>query len=1194
MNIKSLKEVIQFNSSFKTAVNLYLSLNKTEKVLNYIPTKSSVTFINDYFKAVLNKKEQATLLVGPYGKGKSHLLLVLLAVLSLERNEENEKVIDKLCKRFSEVDEVGNEATENIRLLWNRKRLLPVIINDSNGDLNQAFLSALNDALKRDGLGDLVPDTYYSIALERIADWEKNYPDTYAQFVAQLKKNGFEISNFIVDLKRYSKEALDRFVAVYPLITAGSTFNPLAVSEVLPLYKSVSEKLVEEKNYDGLYIVFDEFSKFIEGLNGSNAGNNMKLLQDICELANDSDKANIFITMVAHKSIKEYGRYLSNDIINAFTGIEGRIIEKFFVTSSKNNYELIKQAIVKNEEMISSIPMYESLLGETALQRYQQLPVFSGTFETKDFEETILKGCYPLNPVAAYLLLNISEKVAQNERTLFTFISNDEPNSMARFVSEHSEGMSWAIGAELIYDYFSGLFKKEVSNELIHNIWLGAEAALSKCVSDDERKVVKAIAIIQIVNKEDEIIANEKYISLAVDCGDAADLVDALVARQVIYVKGSTGALVFKTKAGTELRAEIKRQREIKGDVVNCGNVLEKITDRYFVTPRKYNTIHAMTRYFKHEYMEVESFLSISSADVLFDASDASDGKVICLYSFSATKQAEVKKHLKELNCPKLVVVAPKQSLSVSKHIKEYDILQDIRANQTFIANNEIIKREIVLLEEDIETIVMEQISQVYLDDSTCLVLYYDGSKMTTYKAGSEETAVNDSCEKVYFKTPLINNEIINKANITTAQTRKARINIISEILASGGNVDESFYEGTNQEATVFRSLFVRTGVLEKTPDTNISEVLDIIDGFVDSCCDKKVLINELVEKLTNEPYGMRLGVIPVYMAYMLARRNEDLVVYLANTEVQLSADVIVNMCESAKDYSLFVPKADKEREDYIKSLNELFSVQESRNLTDNRIKNIVICMQRWFRSLPQVSRNAANISEYKKDDMKKGMLLLKKVLQRVEINPYEIVFVTIPNGLNTQDYKTVFSAIKECKEAYDGYFDWMNSLVVSILYKIFGEKSKLDLFHVLKEWYEKQSSLSKQGLVSGKITSFMSCIENIDVYDDNEVAKKIAKAVTDVYMDNWSDGAVQDFERELISLKTEIESIKEGKNDGQHRLSFVGKKGNEIERYYETVSEGTGSILRNILEDTLDEFDDLSVNDRVGILLEMIEKIIG
>ena len=73
--LKSLNEVVQFNSSFKTAVNLYLSLNKKEKVLSYIPTKSSLQFIDEYLNAVIENKEQATLLVGPYGKGKSHLLL---------------------------------------------------------------------------------------------------------------------------------------------------------------------------------------------------------------------------------------------------------------------------------------------------------------------------------------------------------------------------------------------------------------------------------------------------------------------------------------------------------------------------------------------------------------------------------------------------------------------------------------------------------------------------------------------------------------------------------------------------------------------------------------------------------------------------------------------------------------------------------------------------------------------------------------------------------------------------------------------------------------------------------------------------------------------------------------------------------------------------------------------------------------
>ncbi len=44
----------------------------------------------------------------------------------------------------------------------------------------------------------------------------------------------------------------------------------------------------------------------------------MKFLQDMCELANESKDTQIYMTMVAHKSIKEYGAYLSEAVINAF------------------------------------------------------------------------------------------------------------------------------------------------------------------------------------------------------------------------------------------------------------------------------------------------------------------------------------------------------------------------------------------------------------------------------------------------------------------------------------------------------------------------------------------------------------------------------------------------------------------------------------------------------------------------------------------------------------------------------------------------------------------------------------------------------------------------------------------------------------------------------------------------------------
>ena len=123
--LNSLKDIIKFNSSFKTAVNLYLSLNKPEKVLGYIPTKSSVNFMGDYLNAVLANKEQATLLVGPYGKGKSHLLLVLLAILSMERTKENDEVIKELINKVKNVDEVGKIVSGKIGKIWKNKRFLP-------------------------------------------------------------------------------------------------------------------------------------------------------------------------------------------------------------------------------------------------------------------------------------------------------------------------------------------------------------------------------------------------------------------------------------------------------------------------------------------------------------------------------------------------------------------------------------------------------------------------------------------------------------------------------------------------------------------------------------------------------------------------------------------------------------------------------------------------------------------------------------------------------------------------------------------------------------------------------------------------------------------------------------------------------------------------------------------------------------
>ena len=386
-----LSEYISFNMNFKTSINLYLNLNKPEKIMSYIPTKSSLVIMRDYLKSVLKNTEQASLLIGPYGKGKSHLFLVVLAVLSMPRNEENYKVITYLQSLVDDGSDIGMEVRNLIGNIWSENPMLPVLIQNIEGDLRQSFLYALNEALKRNGLDETFPDTYYSYAIKRIDEWNKDFHETYELFVSELVSRNLNIGDFEVELSTFSRDALDIFMNIYPNITSGSSFNPMVNEDVLPIYKSISDKLKEYHGYSGLYIVFDEFSKFLESQDENKVSSNMKFLQDVCELSCDSSDSKVYITMIAHKSIKEYGKYISREIINTFTGIEGRIVEKYFITSSKNNYELIKDAIVKDYEKATFIPNAEMYFGDKICDLFYDVRVILiGVTSKKSYSKDVI------------------------------------------------------------------------------------------------------------------------------------------------------------------------------------------------------------------------------------------------------------------------------------------------------------------------------------------------------------------------------------------------------------------------------------------------------------------------------------------------------------------------------------------------------------------------------------------------------------------------------------------------------------------------------------------------------------------------------------------------------------------------------------------------------------------------------------
>ena len=540
-----LADLVQIDNRFEKSINLLLDLNDSQKIKLYIPTRSSLNIMKEYLQDIQGfAGGRASILIGPYGKGKSHLLLVLMAILSGIDSPDITNVLSKVVS-------IDPQCGELLGKIYKRKKFLPVIISSNSVNLGQAFVRSLSQALMRESLSEVVPDNYFTEAVKTIRQWKETYPGTYQAFETLVSEGTAD--DFIAKLEAYNNDALVEFRSIHPKLTSGSEFNPIIDDDVIPVYRSVNRVLCERYGYSGIFIVFDEFSKYIEGHSEEGFSADMKVLQDMCELCNSSKDEEILLTCVAHKAIRAYGDSLSKEVKNAFRGVEGRLKEIPFIVSSQNNYELISDAIQKKDAFDSwkNNPMYESMLDAS-----YQIPDFNTLFEKKDFDEIVGKGAFPLTPLSALLLLGLSERVAQNERTIFTFIASRDINSLA--VKVHAAEDSTYIGADVIYDYFSPLLEEEKDSD-IHNEWLKTEYAITKTEDAAEQGVIKALSVIRIIDRGDDVPANEEFIHLAL--GISRELVKKAIKgledKELIAFRKSEGAYDFQNRIGINVENEI-------------------------------------------------------------------------------------------------------------------------------------------------------------------------------------------------------------------------------------------------------------------------------------------------------------------------------------------------------------------------------------------------------------------------------------------------------------------------------------------------------------------------------------------------------------------------------------------------------------------------------------------------------------
>ena len=128
-----MSNMISVASGFQYSVNIGYDLNNNDKIKNFIPTKAALDLLEDILLSTrITSTERARILIGAYGKGKSHIVLMILSILLKKDKRLFKKLLNKVKVESPQLyDLIINYYESN-------NKILPVVITGSSTSLTQA------------------------------------------------------------------------------------------------------------------------------------------------------------------------------------------------------------------------------------------------------------------------------------------------------------------------------------------------------------------------------------------------------------------------------------------------------------------------------------------------------------------------------------------------------------------------------------------------------------------------------------------------------------------------------------------------------------------------------------------------------------------------------------------------------------------------------------------------------------------------------------------------------------------------------------------------------------------------------------------------------------------------------------------------------------------------------------------------
>lgn len=819
----SLSKHISVNTHYTRSVNLERDEDSAALIKSYIPTSRSLRTLARV-SGTFNQESipRSWSLIGPYGSGKSAFSIFLSHLLSAPDLATTKSAFQVLRRADKQLPHVFTSATKN------KSGFLKILVTGAPEPMSERILASMVDAA------------------------EKFWQGRKGKKPAILKK---------------LRDALN---------------TDLAVSDVLKLIQEFQDQL-KKTDCAGILIVIDELGKFLEYEARHYGANDIYLLQALAEHACKGQEVNLYLFALLHQSFEQYAKGLGENLKNEWSKVQGRFEEVPFLEASEQVLRVVSAAFDAsfNKEQANAIHK-KTLSIVKALDKTGALP------NALDLEgaEKLFQDCYPLHPVSAILLPVLCQKVAQNERTLFSYLGSHEDFGFQQLIND-SINVGEFIYPHHVFDYFITNQSAVIGDHRTHRRWVEVITAIER-IGDAKSEVLqllKTIGLLNIIGAKGGFKAS-KPLLIACFKSKAAfnNAIETLEKASVVTYRK------FNTEYRVWQGSDFDLEDAVRAELDNLGkfSLADELAESKPLLPvvaRKYTIQNGALRYFTPVFIDAKNYSQIKNK--------SDEPRIIFYLAAGQDDEAFFFKTVAKRFSSIDVIALCLSGNQLYEALAEVEALRRVQRNAHKLDTDPIAKREFedrfTSAEKALDILLQDLINAPEKNK-----WFSDSDEKTVVSKRGLQQIMSDVLSQAYSKAPMIHNELINRDRLS-AQAVGARNKLLYMMLNKADSPDLGI-EKFPPEKAIYRSLLLATGLHQKDSDgkwvfvapskpnkssktltnANMYYVWSRIDAFMASTEAKPKSFIELNKELQAPPYGVKAGTLPViFIAYYIVHQHE-------------------------------------------------------------------------------------------------------------------------------------------------------------------------------------------------------------------------------------------------------------------------------------------------------------------------------